>query len=79
MQQQEQLVVAGGQVDRGARAGGGREGGGGEGGEGGEGGCKGGEGDGEEKQTLKPFFTTELSDDQLRANASTPSGPSVPE
>ena len=56
--------------------------GGGEGGDGGDGGGAGdggGEGDGEEKQTLKPFFTTEPSDDQLRADASTPSGPSVPE
>jgi hypothetical protein len=63
---------------------GGRDGGeGGEGGEngGGSGGAGegGGEGDGEEKQTLKPFFTTEPSDDQLRANASTPLGPFVPE
>ena len=60
----------------------------GEGGEGGEGGGGGGEGggggggggeDGEVKQTLKPPPTTEPSDDQLSAEASTPSGPSVPE
>ena len=62
---------------------GGEGGGGGGGGEGGKGGQSGGEGggdgDGEVKQTLKPPPATELSDDQLSAEASTPSGPSVPE
>ena len=60
---------------------GGEAGGGGDsGGEGGKGGGKsGGGGDGEVKQTLKPPLTTEPSDDQLSAEASTPSGPSVPE
>ena len=56
--------------------------GGGEGGEGGEGGAnggEGGEGDLEVKQTLKPPLTTVPSDDQLSAEASTPSGPFVPE
>ena len=62
---------------------GGEEGGGGgegrKGGEGGEEGGGGGEGDGEVKQILKPPLTANLSETQLRAEASTPSGPSVPE
>eukprot|EP00964_Phaeocystis_antarctica_P067340 scaffold40766_cov56-Phaeocystis_antarctica.AAC.1 len=54
---------------------------GGEGGGGGdEGGASGGgEGDRKVKQTLKPRPTEASSDDQLSAEASTPSGPSVPE
>ena len=67
---------SGGEGGEGGGEGGKGEGGGGDGGEGGEGG---GEGDGEEKQTLKPFFTTRRSEYQYRADASTPSGPSVPE
>ena len=51
----------------------------GEGGEGGESGGGGGGGDGEVKQTLKPPPWVLPSDDQLSAEASTPSGPSVPE
>ena len=53
--------------------------GGAKGGEGGEGGGGGGEGNLEVKQTLKPPLTAIPSDDQLSAEASTPSGPSVPE
>eukprot|EP00964_Phaeocystis_antarctica_P067338 scaffold40765_cov65-Phaeocystis_antarctica.AAC.1 len=54
--------------------------GGGDGGDGGgEGGEGGGDGDREVKQTLKPRPTESSSDDQLSAEASTPSGPSVPE
>ena len=56
---------------------------GGEGGEGSEGGSGGGgggsEGDRKVKQTLKPRLTEPPSDDQLSAEASTPSGPSQPE
>ena len=59
---------------------------GGEGGEGGEGGGQGGEGgegggdgDDEVKQTLKPPLTTPPSEIQLNSEASTPSGPSLPE
>ena len=59
--------------------GGDRGGGGGEGGEGGEVGGEGGEGDGEVKQILKPPLTAEPSETQLNSEASTPSGPSVPE
>lgn len=47
----------------------------GAGGESGEG----GEGDRLVKQTLNPPLVTEPSDDQLSTEASTPSGPSVPE
>ena len=67
--------------DRGGGGGEGGEGGegGGEGGEGGEGGGGGGGGDGEVKQTLKPPPWVLPSDSQLSAEASTPSGPSVPE
>eukprot|EP00964_Phaeocystis_antarctica_P012444 scaffold6857_cov52-Phaeocystis_antarctica.AAC.1 len=56
----------------------GGEGGGG-GDEGGGGGSGGGEGDRKVKQTLKPRPTEPPSDDQLSAEASTPSGPSWPE
>ena len=52
---------------------------GGEGSEGGEGGEGGGEGDRKVKQTLKPPLTFEPSETQLSAEASTPSGPSLPE
>eukprot|EP00964_Phaeocystis_antarctica_P055998 scaffold32981_cov66-Phaeocystis_antarctica.AAC.10 len=46
---------------------------------GGESGEGGGEGDRKVKQTLKPLSWVLPSDDQLNAEASTPSGPSVPE
>ena len=46
-------------------------------GEGSEGGSGGGEGDRKVKQTLNPSPTEESSDDQLSAEASTPSGPSL--
>ena len=65
----------GGESGEGGEAGGG----GGEGGEGGEDGGSGGEGDCEVKQTLKPPLTNETSEVQLSAEASTPSGPFVPE
>ena len=63
---------SGGEGGEGGGEGGGGCDGGGEGGEGGEG------GDGV-KQTLNPPLTTEPSDDQLSPEASTPSGPAVPE
>ena len=66
----------------GGEAGGGNGGDGGDGGDGGEGGGEGGEGgegDREVKQTLKPPLTAEPSETQLSAEASTPSGPPVPE
>ena len=50
-----------------------------QGGEGGEDGEGGGEGDRKVKQTLKPLSWVLPSDDQLSAEASTPSGPIVPE
>ena len=46
---------------------------------GGESGEGGGEGDRKVKQTLKPPLTFEPSETQLSAEASTPSGPSLPE
>ena len=69
----------GGGSGEGEGGGGVGDGGGGGFGGGGEGGGGGGEGDGEVKQTLKPPSTNEPSEDQLSAEASTPSGPSVPE
>ena len=53
--------------------------GGGEGGEGGEGGGVSGAAGSELKQTLKPLFTAARSENHLSSEASTPSGPFVPE
>ena len=71
----------GGGGEGGSAGGTGSDGGanGGESGEGGEAGGNGGEGDCEVKQTLKPSLLIEPSETQLNAEASTPSGPSVPE
>eukprot|EP00964_Phaeocystis_antarctica_P026637 scaffold15011_cov61-Phaeocystis_antarctica.AAC.3 len=63
----------GGEGGGGGRGSGGGGDGGGVGGDGGGGGGSGGGGDGEVKQILKPPLTTEPSDDQLSAEASTPS------
>ena len=85
LEEHTQLVVRSNTHDpvavasRGGCSGGEGGGAGGEGGEGGEGGGEGGEGDGEVKQTLKPRLTAEPIDSQLSAEASTPSGPFVPE